>query len=207
MQLFKKENSYWQFCPPAGGRGARWMNVMGGGHDAKPSDFDAGEFYKAESFDELDFSEALLVETLSSGWIDLEGNFWGCEYGRHEYLLSHVLKTPAYEAEDRGWLKINDHEPYWFNSGYPFKEGFKFNSANANQRKTLNKIGLSGVNQKYRNNDVSFREVFPDGYKSALLPVQNARSIDAQQAKAIAERMAPGFFIPPIRGPKGFDFI
>lgn len=63
----------------------------------------------ATSFDTLDWKRtSYYIEDGESGWLDPDGNFWGCYYGGHASLAKHVLKMGYAEIERAGWVHVDE---------------------------------------------------------------------------------------------------
>lgn len=195
MGLFRKKYGYEELCRLPFGGGISWCHLMGATHPVNPGDLNDGEFYIADSFDDLDMSNGLLMEDLSNGWIDEKGNFWGCEHGRHEYLASRVLKVPGCLAEERQWIKISNRAK-WYNTGAMLERsviGF-YQVGNHLQRATMCKMGLDPDDPNAEPEKKTFLDVFPGGYDKSLLPPVTGRRASLEEARELAGKIAPGFF-------------
>lgn len=51
-----------------------------------------------------------------NGWIDLDGRFWPCSYGKHEELAD-LLEASGREADEVGWVKVSNHEESSLDAG------------------------------------------------------------------------------------------
>ena len=96
-----KENGWWKID------GNRLVNRFGGNHEYEPHQSD--EIVEAADFndltDKVDYSYLLSPDS-PYGWIDLEGNFYGCNYTEHSTLAYCYFKSSERELEMKGYVKV-----------------------------------------------------------------------------------------------------
>ena len=62
----------------------------------------------ADDFKRLDWKKSsFYIEDGTSGWLDRDGNFWGCRYGGHSALARWVIQQDYYEMEKAGWVHVD----------------------------------------------------------------------------------------------------
>lgn len=64
----------------------------------------ADEIIEANNYHDLDWEKVLLDPNSDYGYIDPDGNFYGCRYGTHTDFARLVLKRS--EPEEFGWVKV-----------------------------------------------------------------------------------------------------
>ena len=68
---------------------------------------------EAESFDDLDWYDTKVWDPNSSlGWLDREGNFYGCGFACHDDQARFVHKTNSLNLEILGWIHISSLAPH-----------------------------------------------------------------------------------------------
>jgi hypothetical protein len=103
----------------------------------------------------------LLRPRLEDGWLDREGNFWGCFYSDHGILLRDIFNINTRKiAEQEGWVHIHSHGWNIYSS----------RSITSEQGRALADMGRDPLNKEFRNEAVTFSNAFPKGYPLALLP-------------------------------------
>ena len=122
------------------------------------SDLKEGGVYEAPSHKEITKVMRCLRESLGSGWIDREGHFWGCDFEAHDDILGLLFGSERGVAEREGWVHI--HPWMWWCD----------REMTDAQEKTLVDIGRDLFDMKYRDENLVFADVFPDGYPLGLLP-------------------------------------
>lgn len=96
-----------------------YLNFAGAGMDEKGHEKVRFEV-RAESFDDLDWSETALVQPDSeAGWLDRGGRFYGCFDAHHDYCARYLLKKEVGELEKTGWVRVYGKgiEMEWFLGG------------------------------------------------------------------------------------------
>lgn len=78
-------------------------NRAGGSHSYVPNENDI--IAEVNDWDDLDYSYLLKPDS-EYGYIDREGNFYGCDYHEHSDIAELYLKTTERELEEKGWIKI-----------------------------------------------------------------------------------------------------
>lgn len=91
------DNGWWEI------RGDRLVNTVGGYHYYTPKDDDI--IAEAESIEDLDWSFMLKPES-EYGWLDIKGQFYGCDFQEHGQIARLVLKTSERALEESGWIKL-----------------------------------------------------------------------------------------------------
>ncbi len=87
----------------------RWGNHMGGYCYRDPDNETILEECWVESYVELDHTKTGMVlkpKQSTGGWIDPQGNFYGCLYMGHNDIISLIIKRTTNEVMDEGWIKI-----------------------------------------------------------------------------------------------------
>lgn len=140
--------------------GPEWVPAAGGlCRTFRQSDLLEGKIYKAHNHQDVLKIAGVLVESLDHGWIDRDGNFWGCSFHNHDRLAGVLFgMKDERDAEDAGWVRI--HGKVWQCAGHP----------NAAQKQTLLNIGRSADDVGYRDRQISFADAYPHGFPLGLLP-------------------------------------
>lgn len=105
----KKFNGFWEIC------GNRLVNLNGGWHDYRPSKND--KVYEVENYEDLPFRDYYINNDFKTGWLDRNGNFFGCDYMEHEFVAWYVFHKEEHELEEMGWVKIYKNI---FEGGYDY---------------------------------------------------------------------------------------
>ena len=67
---------------------------------------------EANSFEDLDWTDTEVLNRNSSfGWLDREGNFYGCDFACHDFQAQFIHKTTRRELETLGWIHISATNP------------------------------------------------------------------------------------------------
>ena len=70
------------------------------------------EIVEASSFDELDWTNTEVYNFDSKfGWLDREGNFYGCDFACHSDQAMFIHKKSSFELERLGWIHISALSP------------------------------------------------------------------------------------------------
>lgn len=91
------ENGWWEI------KGDRLINMVGGWHPYNPREDDI--IIEAENIESLDWS-CLIDNKYSTGWLDLDGNFYGCEPTGHSMMAEFYFKSSERELEKIGFVKL-----------------------------------------------------------------------------------------------------
>ena len=134
------DNGYWEIMDENYqiGETVRVENYAGGYHFHTISSND--EIIEASDWQPLMRKYYIKNQNSPYGWIDLEGNFYGCNYYEHALCLEACFGITEYEAEKRGFIKVFD-DGGWssYNDFSYYHEGFLTDA----QRKTLIDRGLT----------------------------------------------------------------
>ena len=109
-QSGKREcNGWWEL------KNGYCYNRNGGKHQHIPGDDDI--IVEADDWSDLDYSHLLVKDSLY-GWINPQGDFYGCNYRDHSALAELYLHKCERQLEKDGWIKIYkdafDGEPTWY---------------------------------------------------------------------------------------------
>lgn len=163
MPLFKRSDngSYLELVRYPGKTAAWYDNHSEGEYPFNSKDLISSRIYVAvNGADIRKLSAGTLKETLDQGWIDRQGNFWGCDFADHDRLLGIFFNgIDCGDAERAGWIHLHDNEWKYFGRGI-----------NAAQEEALINIGRSAEDRYYRDCSVKFTDAFPEGYPLTLLP-------------------------------------
>ena len=162
MPLFKRDDQglYWELVRYPGKTAAWYDSDSEGEISFKPNDLVTNKIYEASNSADIRKLSGTLLETLDQGWIDREGNFWGCDFADHDRLLGIFFNgIDCGDAERLGWIHLHDNEWKHFERGI-----------STEQEETLINIGRSAEDKYYRDCSVKFTDAFPEGYPLALLP-------------------------------------
>lgn len=112
-------NGFWQIV------GNRLVNQNGGWHDYTPKRSD--KVYEVDRYEDLPFKDFYISDKFKTGWLDRNGNFFGCDYMEHEFVAYYVFHKEEHELEELGWVKIykdvfNGTYDYLHYSKYPLTE-------------------------------------------------------------------------------------
>ena len=105
MKFVKYNNFWWEYDPKTPKSNATLWNAFGG----KTSECDIRncKIVEAEYFDKLDWKGTeLLDDKYNTGWLDREGNFYGCDYRCHNMQAEFVHGKEPRELEKLGWIHI-----------------------------------------------------------------------------------------------------
>lgn len=165
--------------------GKVWMNLSTHRHTRfKLEDLQKGIIYQTDHFDHLAYIKDYLRETLDSGWITREGQFWGCRCTDHENVLNTFFLMDRNDAERQGWVHVS--RDAWFFTADFYDPNLRINDA---QEQALIDIGRDPDDPLIRKADLGFGNVFPNGYPFASLP------------GGIVRRYKPGSPAPKPSGP------
>jgi hypothetical protein len=123
-------------------------------------DLQKGKIYEAEDLNQIMKVKDYLRETLESGWITPEGDFWGCRSENHEAILEMFFNLDRLDAEQKGWIHV-------YPDGWYIGREARMTEA---QTQALVNIGRHPLKKDIRNRDMDFRDAFPNGYPLAALP-------------------------------------
>ena len=71
------------------------------------------EIIEANSFEELDWTNTdVLNKSSRFGWLDREGNFYGCDFASHEFQAQIIHKSTRWDLEEAGWIHISSPSKY-----------------------------------------------------------------------------------------------
>lgn len=91
------DNGWWEIV------GDKLYNEAGGYHYYIPEENDI--IVEVNDWEDLDWS-FLIDNTQPYGWIDLQGNFYGCKYMEHELLAEKYFKATDRYLELKGYVKV-----------------------------------------------------------------------------------------------------
>lgn len=97
-------------------------NRAGGRHEYYPTKFD--KIVEAEDWKDLDYSY-LIKKDSQYGWVNPQGDFFGCNYRDHLNLAEWYFKKTERELEKSGWVKIYkdfEGERRFFSENYRLTE-------------------------------------------------------------------------------------
>lgn len=105
---------WWELVKKKNGRKStfRCLNVMGAGFDLVEKQLASIlKKYKvciAEGMSNLDWSGTCVYdnEKYKTGWLDRQGNFYGCDYQHHSAQAEYVHKSSERQLELAGWVKL-----------------------------------------------------------------------------------------------------
>lgn len=104
---YNRYNGYWEIIdakPPFKiGQMLHVENAVGGFHFHIINEKD--EFIQSD-WRTIERERYVNNEDSDYGWIDLDGNFYGCEYEEHDHCLYMISGLSELEAERMGWIKI-----------------------------------------------------------------------------------------------------
>ena len=92
-------NGFWEI------QGNRLVNQKGGWHDYEPRPDD--EIFEVENYEDLTFRKYYVNNKYKTGWLDRNGNFFGCDFMEHSTVAYYCFHKEEYELEDMGWVKIS----------------------------------------------------------------------------------------------------
>jgi hypothetical protein len=93
----KHDNGWWEID------GDYLYNTAGGRHSYIPKADDI--IAEADDITGLDWSH-LIKDDCPTGWVDLDGKFYGCEVEAHSAVARLYFKSDEKELEELGWVKI-----------------------------------------------------------------------------------------------------
>lgn len=160
MLLFKRDSEGEYIILFQSEDGPEWVPATGGlCRVFRETDLHDSPVYQAHNHQDILKAAGVLVEALDHGWIDTDGNFWGCSFHNHDRLAGILfgMKDESV-AENAGWVRV--HGKLWQSIAHP----------NEAQQRTLLDIGRSADDPNFRNKGVAFTDVYPDGYPLGLLP-------------------------------------
>ena len=94
------ENGWWEYRPETG----KVYNRNGGWHNF--SEHPMQEFKEGEWPDII--AMTIRDDSLLTGWIAPDGEWYGCESTEHVSLANYLLKTSERDLEERGWIKVTE---------------------------------------------------------------------------------------------------
>lgn len=95
----KKFNGFWEIC------GNKLVNQKGGFHDYTPKEDDI--IYEVKKYEDLPFRKYCIDNSYKTGWLDRNGNFFGCSFMEHAFVAYYCFHREEHELEDMGWVKIS----------------------------------------------------------------------------------------------------
>lgn len=111
MKFVKLNNFWWQYDENTPKNSATLFNIYGGKNSL--NDITNCEIVEAKDFQNLNWKDtAVWDDKCKLGWLDRDGNFFGCSYEYHEmqaYLVHH--STPR-QLEKLGWIHISTPSKY-----------------------------------------------------------------------------------------------
>ena len=65
-------------------------------------------FVNEQCFEDLDWSDTVVYNNYSKlGWLDRDGNFYGCDFVFHDLQCYLIHNSRAVELEKKGWVHIS----------------------------------------------------------------------------------------------------
>ena len=92
-----KDNGWWRI------EGDKVVNMVGGWHHLCIDD--KSVIVEANDWHDLDWS-CLIKPDSPYGWVDIQGNFFGCDYMEHAFFAKYYFKLTERTLEDIGYVKI-----------------------------------------------------------------------------------------------------
>lgn len=107
------DNWWWELVKIKNGKKCtyRCINETGGGFDLEEKRFSSicKKYRLAVASDkfELDWKGTCVYDnSYETGWVDRQGNFYGCDYRQHFAQALCVHKSTEIELEQKGWVKL-----------------------------------------------------------------------------------------------------
>lgn len=94
----KRFNGFWEIA------GDRLVNRYGGWHNYYPKPEDI--IYEVNEYEDLPFIDYLIDNRYKTGWLDRNGNFFGCGFMEHGDVAYYCFHKEEHELEKMGWCKI-----------------------------------------------------------------------------------------------------
>lgn len=93
-----RDNGWWRI------EGDKVVNMRGGWHYLRDTN-EKSVIVEADDWKDLDWSCLIKPDSIY-GWIDVKGNFYGCDYMEHSLLAEYYFKSNERALEDIGFVKI-----------------------------------------------------------------------------------------------------
>lgn len=100
-----RDNGYWEIRgnKPEPNTIIQIYNIIGGHHDYKVTELDEFIYSDWETVARRRYTEN---QKSDYGWIDLEGNFYGCDWSEHRDCADICFGLTELDAERQGYVKI-----------------------------------------------------------------------------------------------------
>ena len=107
MRKFVKfDDFWWEYDDSTPKEKAKLINMVGGYNTG--NDITNCEIVEANDFDNLDwYGTTVYDNNYKYGWIDREGNFYGCDYREHGLQAELVHHSTRIKLERAGWIHIS----------------------------------------------------------------------------------------------------
>lgn len=106
MKFVKFNNFWWEYDESTPKNCATLLNLVGGHHSG--NNITNCQIVEANGFEFLDWSGTSVLNNNSKyGWLDTEGNFYGCDYEDHDIQAELVHHSSRRELEKKGWIHIS----------------------------------------------------------------------------------------------------
>lgn len=111
MRKFVLYNNIWWEYKGDPLNNARLYHIFGG--ESQPKDISDLNIVEAQDFYHLDWEGTdVLNKNSRFGWLDREGNFYGCEFEFHELQAVFLHHKNSRELEKLGWIHISAENQY-----------------------------------------------------------------------------------------------
>ena len=115
-KFIKLQHNWWQYDETSDLSAATLINIKKEAlYNFNLSD---KNIIEANSFEELDWNDTEILSNGSKlGWLDRQGNFYGCEFSNHALQAKLIHNSSRQELEQKGWIHI-------FQDGFRIKAGY-----------------------------------------------------------------------------------
>ena len=111
MYFVKYNNFWWRYDESTPKNKAKLINLVGGYNTG--NDITNCKIVEAKSFGDLDwFGTSVYDDKYPYGWLDRNGNFYGCDYREHSLQAELVHHSSRIQLEKLGWIHIGKLEGY-----------------------------------------------------------------------------------------------
>ena len=104
-QFVKYENWWWELDTTTPSDNATLYNMFGGKNSGV--DVTGLEVVHAQNWRDLDWRGTAAYDSkYKTGWLSLDGKFYGCDYRYHDYNARFIHGKTEDQLENEGWVKI-----------------------------------------------------------------------------------------------------
>lgn len=104
----KYDDFWWEYDVKTPKEKATLINLAGGRNSGV--DITKCKIVKANDFEELDWNNTKVLDSkYKYGWLDRQGNFYGCEYYCHSLQAELVHHSSRRNLEKNGWIHISSN--------------------------------------------------------------------------------------------------